>query len=129
MSCAPIVTGQIAAIQDQIEATLVDSVIVSRRTATVTDGAGGLKPSSGTGWTTVTTISGLLTVSRLSPRERDLGRQINAPVNYDVYVAHGANVRTEDRLIINSRTFEVQGIAKAETWAILDRIYAVELQK
>lgn len=129
MSCAPILTCQLAYIQTQAETALTDSVAVQRRTATVSDGAGGQKPTSGTGWTTVDTIDGLLQVSRRTPNERVLANQVLSPVPYDVYFAHGEDVRAQDRLTIDSRTFEVEGIAKIDTLAILDKAYVVELQK
>lgn len=129
MSCASILECQISYAQTQVLAELVDTVIVKRRTALQSDGAGGLMPSSGDGWSTIATIAGLLAPSRLSPTEQPIGTQINAPVRFNVYVEHGANVRAEDRLIIDSRTFEVEGISKTAVRAILDRIYAVELQK
>lgn len=129
MSCTPILACQLAYIQTHAEANLTDSVAVSRRTATIADGAGGLKPTTGTGWTTVATIDGLLQVSRRTPNERALASQIISPVPFDVYFAHGEDVRAQDRLIIDSRTFEVEGIAKIDTLAILDKAYVVELQK
>lgn len=129
MSCAPILTCQLAYIQTQAETSLTDSVIVSRRTAVESDGAGGFKPVTGDGWTTIATIPGLLQVSRRTPNERTLASQVISPVPYDVYLEHPTTVRAEDRLIIDSRTFEVEGIAKIDTLAILDKAYAVELQK
>lgn len=129
MSCSPVLDCQLTAIRAQAVTALVDSIIVKRKTALVADGAGGWKPASGDGWTTVATIDGLLTVSRRMPSEAQIASQIMAPVSYDVYVAHGSVVRAEDRLIIDSRMFECQGIAKAAAWAILDKLYCVELQK
>lgn len=129
MSCASILACQIAYAQTQALAELVDTVIVKRRSATQSDGAGGFMPSSGDGWTTLATIAGLLAPSRLSPAEMLMAAQINAPVRFNVYVAHGADVKAADRLVIDSRTFEVTGVSKTAARAILDRVYVVELQK
>jgi hypothetical protein len=131
MSCPPYVACQITSAAAQAVAMLTDSVIVKRKTdaATDPDGAGGFKPVSGDGTETVATIDGLLTSPRRVSRERDIGSQVNAPVPFDVYLEHPTIVRSEDQLIINSRTFEVQGVSKLEAIATLDRAFCVELQK
>lgn len=130
MSCAPILACHLAYLQLEAVNALTDSVAVRRKTATTADGAGGLKPSSGDGWTTVATIAGLLTpVGRRSPSERLMADQIIAIADHYVYVAHGADVRAQDRLVIGTRTFESQGGAKGESVQVLDQISCVELQK
>lgn len=129
MSCPAVSDCDIDEIRTDAEAELVDPTIVKRRSATQSDGAGGFIPTTGDGWATLATIDGLLAPSRLSPAEMLMAGQINAPVRFNVYVAHGADVRAADRLVIDSRTFEVTGISKTAARAILDRIFVVELQK
>lgn len=131
MSCQPYIDCQITAASAQAVAMLTDSVIVKRKTDALTepDGAGGLKPVSGDGTETVATIPGLLTSPRRTSRERDIASQVNAPVPFDIYLAHPTVVKAEDQLIINTRTFEVQGVSKLEAIATLDRAFCVELQK
>lgn len=131
MSAPPYLACQTTAAQAQAVAMLTDSVIVKRKTDAMTepDGAGGLKPVSGDGSETVDTIAGLLTSPRRTARERGIADQIHAPVPYDVYLEHPTIVRSEDRLIINSRTFEVQGVMILEAIATLDKAQCVELHK
>lgn len=119
---------QITAAQTALGATFTDSVIISRKTAVQSDGTGGRKATSGTGWTTVVTVLGLLTTTRLTPRERDVASQIKAPVPYSVFLPVGTDLRSQDRLVIAGRTFEVQGVAVAESIALAMKAYCSELQ-
>ena len=128
MSCAIIDDCLMAGIQEAAENILVDSVQIRRRNA-IADGAGGGKPASGDGWPTINTVAGLLVTASRTPRERSIAEQTNAPVPYEIYFAHETDVRSQDRLVINSRTFQVQGVAKDEAIAILDKAYCVEMQK
>lgn len=130
MSCVPVFPCQIAAVQAAAETALQDTVIVKRKTATQSDGAGHLKPTSGDGYTTIATVAGLLTpVGRRSPTERLFGEQTIALADHYVYVAHDTDIKPKDRLVIGTRTFEVQGTPRGEAVAILDQVSVVELQK
>lgn len=130
MSCEPVFPCQITAIQAQAVLALQDTVIIKRKTATQSDGAGHLKPTTGDGWTTVGTVAGLLTpVGRRSPTERGFAEQTIGIADHYVYVAHNTDIKPKDRLLIGTRQFEVQGTPRGEAVAILDQVSVVELQK
>lgn len=129
MTCKPFLDCQLTAVQGWSALSLTDAVIVKRKTAVTSDTAGHQKPTSGDGYTTIATIDGLLVATRRISTEREMATQIRAPVPYEIYFVHGRDVRSSDRLIVNSRTFEVQGISKVESTAILDKANCVELQK
>lgn len=130
MSCAPVFPCQITAAQTAALLQLADTVIIKRKTAVTSDGAGHLKPTSGDGWTTIGTVDGLLTpVGRRSPTERAFGDQTIGIADHYVYVAHNTDIKPKDKLIIGTREFEVQGTPRGEAIAILDQVSVVELQK
>lgn len=119
----------IATLRRAVARLFADTIVIKRQTALQADGAGGWKPSSGSGWAIQDTVKGLLVSTILQPRERLVAAQINSPMQYTVFVAPGTDIRTRDRLVISNRTFEVQGRAAADAWSIRDRIYCTEIQK
>lgn len=129
MSCSPVLDCQLAAIGTALEAEFTDSTIIQRASAVVSDGAGGYIASSGTGWTPVATVLGLLTTTRFgSAREAPTTEQIAAAVNYKWYGPADTDVRQQDRLVIGSRTFEVRGIALDNSGMPLEALLT-ELQR
>lgn len=129
MTYTPVLPCQLTAIGTDLEAQFTDSTIIQRATAVVSDGAGGYVVSSGTGWTTVATVLGLLTTTRFgSAQERPTTEQIAAAVNYKWYGPADTDVRQQDRLVIDGRTFEVRGIALDSSGMPLEALLT-ELQR
>lgn len=92
-------------------ASFTDSTQIRRKTAITADGAGGQKPTSGDGYSTVATVFGLLTTTRYQPQERGMANQVVAVVTYKWYGPAGTDIRQQDRVIVDSRTFEVKGVS------------------
>lgn len=114
MSSTPVLPCQLSAVGTALESQFTDVTEIQRMTAgaIIPDGAGGYMIGSGTGWTTVATVTGLLTTTRFgSAREALTTDQVAAAVNYKWYGPADTDVRQQDRLVIGSRTFEVRGIA------------------
>jgi hypothetical protein len=62
-----------------------------------------------------------------TPNEREIAGQIRAPYDFIVTLPYGQDVKPKDRIVIGTRTFEVQGIA-ARSWEISRRVHCTELQ-
>lgn len=112
MSCPPVLDCQLTAIAADMVASFADSTQIRRQTAVTSDGTGGQKATSGDGWTTVATVLGMLTTTRFGSAREDVGAdQIMAAVNYKWYGPATTDVRQQDQLLIDGRTFEVRGVA------------------
>lgn len=101
-------TAELTAMRTVQQQTMVETVVITRRTLT-TDSLGGFTDS----WSTAAT-----TVGRLAPvgaREATLAGQQRIVANWKITLPASADVRNEDRLTIGSRVFEVVGIQGAET--------------
>lgn len=111
-----------------LEASFTDSTVIKRPDNVTSDGAGGRKPSSGDGYSTIATVLGLLATTRWQPRERAIANQTTAVVIHKWYGPASTDIRNQDRIVVDGRTFEVQGISMDASGLPLEA-QVVELQK
>lgn len=129
MSCSPVLDCQLAAIGSALEAQFNDSTQIRRVTAVTSDGAGGRKPTSGDGYSTIATVLGMLTTTRFGAAREDItANQVVAAVNHKWYGPATTDVRQQDRLVIDGRTFEVRGVALDSSGMPLEALLT-ELQR
>lgn len=94
---------------------LTGSATISRPTVTVD--AGGSPIST---YSNATTGVSCRVVSRGGSESPRYGRE-NARYSYDVYFAGGTDVRQADRIVVNSKTLEIQALVDFDEQGILLR--------
>lgn len=115
-------TAELSAMQSTIDAALPDSFEIHRNTRT-SDGSGGMTSS----WASVATVSG-----RLSPPfgpagdEKAEAGKTRATRRYVLTLPDSTDLRTTDRVVFGSRTFEVVGVTR-RSWELSRRVDLVEV--
>ncbi len=97
-------TDELASMRATAQSAMPDQCQVQRVTR-ASDGAGGFTET----WVTVATLPCAIAPMRGRPEERAIAEQIKARVLWVLLVPAGSDVRTEDRLVVGTRTFEVHG--------------------
>lgn len=105
---------ELAGMRATLNASLPDTVQVSRATRTP-DGGGGQSQV----WATIATVPCRLTdQSPAPPQEIDIGARPGSIIRWTITMPAETDVLVTDRLLVGSRTFEVRGVDRARTWAI-----------
>lgn len=105
-----------------IQADYMPQTGVIQRSSLVRDAMGGYSET----WAAVGTVA-----CRVYPRERETremtsgGAQIISPTRWDVTAPYGTDVTAGDRWLIDSRTFQVEGVNNGEGYATAVRCECV----
>lgn len=103
----PLTTAMIASLRTLVNTFLPETATISRNTPSA-DGYGGYTDS----WATSSTVAARISERGLTPAEREIADQVQAPVTYTIRVPHGTDVDEKDRIVIGTRTFEVAGVLR-----------------
>ncbi len=93
---------ELAAMREEVEASLPDTAQVQRRTLTP-DGAGGF----GESWQTVATVACRVAPSGRSPDEQVIAERLTTTSVWTLTLPADTDVRPTDRIVVGARTFEV----------------------
>lgn len=113
--------AELACMRSAFNSLLPDTCTVSRYTV-VSDNAGGQTQT----WATVATVACRLSTRNARPTEGDVADRMQNANEWMITVPSGTDVRTEDRIAIGSRTFEVaKPLAHSEQTAL--RVIVTEI--
>jgi head-tail adaptor len=113
--------AELASMRATLLASLPDTAQVRRATRT-SDGMGGTIDT----WTTVATVACRVSPSHNTPTEQAIANQVRGRVLWTLTLPAGTSVRSDDRVLVGSRTFEVLGVLAPRSYELATRIVAVE---
>jgi head-tail adaptor len=113
--------AELASMRATLLASLPDTAQVQRTTRT-SDGMGGTIDT----WTTVATVACRVSPSNTTPTEQVVAARVHDRVLWTLTLPAGTNVRSDDRVLVGSRTFEVLGVLAPRSYALATRVVAVE---
>lgn len=112
--------AELTAMRTVEESVMSGTAIISRYALTA-DGMGGYSEA----WTNVGTVScDLWPINRRGDRERVVGAQMTQDANWFITVPYDTMVTAKDRIIIDSRTFEVVFVPNDISWKTALRVEA-----
>lgn len=106
-------TEALASVRTLAERALPETCAITRNTP-VEDAYGGETES----WATAATVAARIAPTGQTPAERSIADQVQTAVTASIVLPQSADVRAGDRLVIGSRTFEVQGVVKPSLAAV-----------
>ena len=114
--------AEIADMRSEQDGTMPDSVVVHRYT-TVSDGMGGNTET----WAAVGTVTGRLAPAGRAGAEGIIAERLTAAEPWVVTVPVTTTVYERDRLVVGTRTFEVEYINEHAAWETARRCYGYEV--
>lgn len=98
---------EITLMQETQENYLPDTVTIQRVTISMTTGGGWTES-----WATLTTTCGRLGRQNTQPREGESGGKLKVEQLYDLTLPHDTTIEEDDRVVIDSRTYEINKITR-----------------
>lgn len=112
--------AELTAMRTVEESVMSGTAIISRYALTA-DGMGGYSEA----WTNVGTVAcDLWPIGQRGERERVTGAQMTQDVDWFITVPHDTEVTAKDRIVIDSRTFEVVFVPNDISWKTALRVEA-----
>ena len=113
---------ELAAMRATQATAMPDTCVISRPTLTP-DGAGGQTE----GFATVATVACRVGPMGNRGEERAIAERMGAVTPYMVTVPTTTDVRTQDRIVVGARTFEVATVLDTEAWETARRVACIEV--
>ena len=113
--------GELTAMRSEQSGTLPGTAVISRNSPT-SDGMGGWTDA----WAAVGTVLGRLAPASASGAERMVADRITGEDAWVITLPQGTDVTERDRVVIDSRTFEVV-TPLAHSWETARRVVATEV--
>lgn len=114
--------AELAAMRATQAEAMPDTCIVSRPTLTA-DGSGGQTE----GWATAATVACRVAPMGARGAERAIAERMGAVMAYVVTVSTTTDVRSQDRIVVGARTFEVVTVLDGEAWETARRVACTEV--